>query len=806
MASRIFDIFSLSRTLELELHETKPAEDYLGFITDRWNDTKNLYVEQDSINNRVISYITLTPNPECEVIFDTLDQSRSGFKYVIFEHLFCGEVVTNVICQSSLIKTATVIPGFRQLDGIIVPNRDSKLLSASDPQHGVPSHSLISAVVEVDARQNTVTMTVDDVSSSFGLEVMREFLAFSPNRFTSPDNHILSATLCEHLDSEIVEANYHIIVSAVYNDIKGSVHVNKSAVDIRSSVRSIIDKLMEGHGLRHTTAQFNRAYIAQKDKTFRSIGELFRTHDIEMYTTWHKQYLIKHIKDAIAKCKEQTRSLTQDMIAKIYAPIVKAYLFLDFVYIGNVLYHKSRWTHYLRQVGVKDLLLSLRTIVHLIQPSDLNCAESYDLFVRHINHLKYVDCDTFFKSHFDHEYSDAENLLNETRGIMAWEDCVSEVVDETLPDGKHRLRLRLRAGRIEDFVTFKCGSALGFNVESGEIEIDEAEEHEFHAGIKDWFGKMFVDRSTRRAVKRLIGALLIGDNLSKIVVFLDGIGNNSKTALLEIMKNVLGDYYVVTSVSLLMANAQKKDSANASPDVLKLKGRRIAIIFEPSPNIMFDPGALKSKSSRDDDKARPLYGKVDIAFKAMYMIWVACNNPPKIENADLQSLRRALIVPMKSRFLEECPITDIEQQYLNRVFPADLNFNTYIGRWKATFGRLMIKWCQKYMAEGNNFGLSQEITQATDFYRHSNSEMMTFTRKYIETSDNPDDIIPYASLMCNYNVVVTRLFGSGSFGNMGRFLSLIKTFVFGKCTKDGIDCNVWDDQQQVLCGYKLVDI
>lgn len=803
MATSVFSTFTLSRSLGVESSETKNSEEYVSFLSECWFDTRNLFVEQDSTNHRVISYITNDPNPQCDTIIALFERHESKFKYVIIEHSFCGETVTNFICQSSLIKVAPSVDGFKQINGIVIPNKESKISSLSDRTVGVNSHSLISAIITVDNQKNMLEMTVDDVTCAFNLEVMREFITFSPNRFVSSDKNVLSVILSEHLDSSIIDENYNIIVSAVFNDIKSISHVNKSAGDIRAAVRTVVDKIMDSHDVCHTTGRFNRAYSMQKDKTFRSVGELFRTSNTEMYTTWHKQYLLEHITDALEKTSAS--NIRQDMIAKIYAPLVKAYLFLDFVFIGDKLYHKSRSTHFLRPVGQNDLLANLRTITNLIEPSDIGCAQSYENFKKHINQLKYPEKDSFLRSFFTHEYPDAESLLNETRGVMAWDDCVTEVIDTEQPDGKRRLHLNIRAGRVEDFVTFKCGVALGFNIETEQIDVDDEIEQKCLDGIKEWFRKMFVDKETRQSVKLMIGALLIGDNLSKLIVFLDGIGNNSKSALLEILK-LLGDYYAIISVSMLMSGQQKKDSANASPDVLKLKGRRLAVIMEPGPNILFDPGSLKSKSSRDDDKARPLYGSSDISFKAMYTIWIACNNAPKIENADLQSLRRALIVPMNSVFLEHGAPTEVEHQYANRTFHADVNFNTYIGRWRPTFGRLMVKWCKKYMDNGTNFNFSKEILQVTDFYRHSNSEMMTFARKYIEPSDNPEDGIPYTTLAASYNVATLRQFGNGSIGNMGKFLSLIKTFVFGKYKKDGIDCNIWDDGEQMLRGHRLADV
>lgn len=798
----MFNIYSLSRNHTVEKREVREENTYLQFLIEAWNDTVNLYVEE-AIHERMISYIRKDSDADYGNILSAFEADVNA-KYVVFEHTFCGEKVMNIVIKSSLYKQAIPIEGFNLIDGIIVPNKNSTIESISDPQHSIPSHALLNIINTNNPNDDTVIITniENDSSGFFTLSSISAFLLFSPNRFKLNKKY-LSVILAEYIPIEIIEQNYEIFLSAVYNDIKTSSHVNKTTSNITDDTLNALKAIYSSHGVVHDDNKYHGTYGMQKIKTFRSVAELFKIANNDMYITWHKQYLIDIINDVVGEVIASGKKLNKQDIAKLYVPLVKAYLFLDFVYIGNDLYQKSE-SSYLRASSVSDLLKRLRTIQEFISSSDILSAEVYQTFVNNINHIKYSENDTYLKSFFSHEYENAEKLLNETRGIMAWEDCVSEVI-ETEENRKHTLSLNLRPGRIEDFITFCSGTALGYD--DGSYKIDEEKERLHHAAIKNWLGKMFVDKATRRSVKRMIGALLMGDNLGKKVFFLDGIGNNSKSALLDLLNKTLGDYFVTTSVSLLTTNAQKKDSANASPDVLKLKGRRLAVIQEPSQQIMFDPGSLKMRSSRDDDKARPLYGKSDISFKAMYTIWIACNNPPKIEGADYQSLKRCTIVPVRSRFLEtDYPPTE-EEQYRDRVFPADPNFNTYIGRWKATFARCMVRWCKKYIAESTIFKFSEEITAATDFYYHSNSEMMSFYRRHLIKTDNSDDFINYSTLLESYNIYTVKTIGTSSNGGIGKFLSLIKTFVFGKYVdrEKNMDCNIWDDNARVLRGYKLAN-
>ena len=86
--------------------------------------------------------------------------------------------------------------------------------------------------------------------------------------------------------------------------------------------------------------------------------------------------------------------------------------------------------------------------------------------------------------------------------------------------------------------------------------------------------------------------MIVGVNLhQKLHIYIGG-GENGKSVLCDLLKQCFGDYYN-GSVTLSLITQPRQKQGSAAPDIVALKGTRIAVMQEPSKNDKINEGPMK---------------------------------------------------------------------------------------------------------------------------------------------------------------------------------------------------------------------
>jgi putative DNA primase/helicase len=163
--------------------------------------------------------------------------------------------------------------------------------------------------------------------------------------------------------------------------------------------------------------------------------------------------------------------------------------------------------------------------------------------------------------------------------------------------------------------------------------------------FKQYLRETLVDDAVIRFVKRYSGYTLTGITRERLLAILYGLGKNGKTTLVELLRDVMGDYATNTDVETLLI----KRYQGVGNDVAALKGARFVSASEVEKGRRLAESKVKQLTGRDTVTARFLFGE-NFDFKPEFKLWLSTNNKPVIQGTDDAIWDRLRLIPFTQRF------------------------------------------------------------------------------------------------------------------------------------------------------------
>lgn len=303
-----------------------------------------------------------------------------------------------------------------------------------------------------------------------------------------------------------------------------------------------------------------------------------------------------------------------------------------------------------------------------------------------------------FKTHDSEFYKNLNNnpyLLGFNNGVYDFGEC------------------QFRKGMIGDYITY--------STEYDYIEYDP--DNIYVKEIYEFLSKIITNDKVREYLLKVLGKSLLGIPDEKFYFFTGLSGANGKSTLINFLEMVLGDYMVSVDTSLL--TNKRQNGSNASPDVIRLKGRRIIAFQEPEHNDKIRTGILKQFSGNDSIIARELY-KSPISFKIQGTMIMCCNDLPTVTSNDGGTWRRIRVIEFNSRF---CDNPKKPNEFL-----IDPTIKTKLNIWKPYFMSILIHHFNLYKKEG--LVEPDEVKNSTNRYKSDNDKFNEFFDSNILEDDN----------------------------------------------------------------------
>ena len=270
-----------------------------------------------------------------------------------------------------------------------------------------------------------------------------------------------------------------------------------------------------------------------------------------------------------------------------------------------------------------------------------------------------------------------------------------------------------RKGYQNDYLTF----STGYDYTEYDPDCQEVKD------IYSFLSQIIPNKKVMEYMLKILGRSLLGIPDEHFFI-LTGSGANGKSTLINFLEDTLGDYTTAVDVSLL--TNKRAMSASASPDVIRLKGKRLVSTAEPEYGDTLKTGILKAFSGGDTIIARELY-KAPISFKLQASMVMCCNDLPNLSSIDGGTTRRIRVIEFKSRF---CDNPKKPNEFL-----INPNVKPKLKYWRPFFMSILIHWYKRYNEEIKETGKIEEPSEvkiATDKYKNENDKFNDFFEECVE--------------------------------------------------------------------------
>ena len=218
---------------------------------------------------------------------------------------------------------------------------------------------------------------------------------------------------------------------------------------------------------------------------------------------------------------------------------------------------------------------------------------------------------------------------------------------------------------------------------------------------------------------RVICSCLSGENPDENFNVWTGSGGNGKSKLIDLIGLALGDYACELPVAHLTQKRQA--SGNASPHIMKTKGKRFCFMQEPNEDDEINVGLMKEMTGGDFIQARALYGE-PVKFKPQFKIILMCNKLPKIPSDDDGTWRRLKVTEFISRFRDKKKLNPNKPH----DYPIDRKLADNFIIWKSVFMWMLINEYKIFDVKGND--PPKEVEDSTNSYKAREDVLSAFIK------------------------------------------------------------------------------
>ncbi|MFC1799116.1 phage/plasmid primase, P4 family [Thermodesulfobacteriota bacterium] len=292
------------------------------------------------------------------------------------------------------------------------------------------------------------------------------------------------------------------------------------------------------------------------------------------------------------------------------------------------------------------------------------------------------NCLKFARTNPEHQLAAKGDEFDQNPFLLG---CENGVID--LKNGE------LRPGRPDDFV-----------LKASPVEwkgIDEPAPA-WETALKEIFQD---DQNLIEYVGRLFGYALTGMTTENILPIFWGQGRNGKTTIIETVSAVLGPLAAPIQSEMLLDQGRAKSSAGPSPDIMSLRGLRMAIAAETDQGRRFSTSKVKWLSGSDTLTGRYPHDKHPTEFNPTHTLFLLTNNKPAAPAHDFAFWERVHLVPFNLSFVERQPQAENER-------PADKNLKFKLTEEKFGILAWLVRGCLAWQEKGlNPPAIVREATQ-----------------------------------------------------------------------------------------------
>jgi len=220
-------------------------------------------------------------------------------------------------------------------------------------------------------------------------------------------------------------------------------------------------------------------------------------------------------------------------------------------------------------------------------------------------------------------------------------------------------------------------------------------------------------------VHRLLGYCITGVTREHILPVFWGAGRNGKGTIIEILRHVLGELAGPVQAEMLLDQGRGRSSAAPSPDIMLLRGLRLAYASETDRGSRFSPARCKWLTGSDSLVGRWPHDRRAVTFRPTHKLLLLTNNKPSAPPEDFAFWERVVLVPFRLSFVSRDPKAENERR-------ADLQLFEKLKAEASGILAWLVRGCIAYQERG--LAVPDIVRSATIEYRRDDD----FLSEWIE--------------------------------------------------------------------------
>ncbi len=230
------------------------------------------------------------------------------------------------------------------------------------------------------------------------------------------------------------------------------------------------------------------------------------------------------------------------------------------------------------------------------------------------------------------------------------------------------------------------------------------------------------DEQIIKYMQRLYGYGITGLNIEHVFPVLFGRGRNGKGLVVEALTHVLGDYAGPVPAEMLLDGNRSTSAGGSSPEIMALKGLRLAIASETDEGRRFSAAKVKWLTGGDTLTGRGLYDKQLTRFIPSHLLMLLTNHKPNAPDTDFAFWERCILVPHKFSFVSRA---DDDEEPLK---PNERKADKYLPDKLRSQADAILAWLVAGCIQWQKIGLQppQSVREATLDYREDENYIGQF--------------------------------------------------------------------------------
>lgn len=283
-----------------------------------------------------------------------------------------------------------------------------------------------------------------------------------------------------------------------------------------------------------------------------------------------------------------------------------------------------------------------------------------------------------------------------------------------------------RKGRHDDYLS------MSTNIDYQPFSYYQEHSPEIIQEIHGFMEQVYPIESVRNYMWEHLASTLIGTNPNQSFYMYIGCGSNGKSKVIDLMSIVLGDYKGIVPVTLI---TQKRNSiGTTSSEVYQLRGKRYAVMQEPSKGDVINEGIMKEITGGDPIQCRALY-KESVTFTPQFKLCCCLNNPMEVTSQDDGTWRRIQQIEHISVFVAN-PFED--PRYTREDKPNQFKMDKTIHEKFPLWAPVMLSMLVDIAYKTDGIVKPCEVIDATtQKYRQSQDIHLEFINSQITVHDMP---------------------------------------------------------------------